>query len=156
MALTALALRLAILPQATTDGGDAPSRVWIAVDWLASPHVITHAVWGPLHTYLIALSLALVPDPVHAPIVLSLGLSVAACVAMNRFAATELGDERAALLVALAFAVYPVAVRNGVSVRSETPFALLLLLAMIAVARARRENGSWRDAAAGGIALTLA
>jgi hypothetical protein len=156
VALTALAARLAVLPQATTDGGDAPSRVWIAQDWLASPHLITHAVWGPLHTYLIALSLAVVPDLVHAPIVLSLGLSVAACVAMNRFAATELGDERAALLVALAFAVYPVAVRNGVSVRSETPFALLLLLAMIAVARARRESGSWRDAAAGGIALTLA
>jgi hypothetical protein len=154
--LTALAARLVVLPHATTDGGDAPSRVWIAQDWLASPHLITHAVWGPLHTYLIALSLALVPDPVHAPVVLSVGLSVAACVAMNRFAATELGNERAALLVALAFAVYPVAVRNGVSVRSETPFALLLLLAMIAVARARRESGSWRDAAAGGIALTLA
>jgi hypothetical protein len=60
------------------------------------------------------------------------------------------------LLAALSYSVYSVAVRNGVSVRSETPFAFFLLLGLIAVARARREDGSWRQAAAGGVALTLA
>jgi hypothetical protein len=156
VALTAIAARLAVLPNATADGGDAASRVWIAWDWLADPHVITHGVWGPLHTYLIGLALAVVPDPVWSPVVLSVSLSTAACVAMYRFAALELADQRAALLVALTYAVYPIALRNGVSVRSETPFALFLLLSMIAVARARGEGGSWRDAAAGGVALTFA
>ncbi len=156
VALVAAAARLAVLPFATTDGGDAPSRVWNAQTWMSDPGPITHGVWGPLHTYLIALSMALVPDPVHAPVALSVGLSVAGAVAMYPFVRVQFDSGRAALLVALLYAVYPIAIRNGVSVRSETPFALFLLLSMIAVALARREDGSWRHAAAGGLALTLA
>ncbi len=123
---------------------------------MSDPRPITHGVWGPLHTYLIALSMTLVPDPVHAPVALGIGLSVAAAVAMYVFVRTELESSRAALLVALSYAVYPIAIRNGVSVRSETPFALSLLLSMMAISLARREGGSWRHAAAGGLALTLA
>ncbi|HEU5169493.1 MAG TPA: glycosyltransferase family 39 protein [Gemmatimonadales bacterium] len=156
VALVAAAARLAVLPFATTDGGDAPSRVWKAWTWMSDPGPITYGVWGPLHTYLIALSLALVPDPVHAPIALSIGLSVAGAVAMYAFVRVEFESARGALLAALSYAVYPIAIRNGVSVRSEAPFALFLLLAMIGVALARREEGSWRHAAAGGLALTLA
>jgi hypothetical protein len=156
VALVAAAARLAVLPFATTDGGDAPSRVWNAWTWMSDPGPITHGIWGPLHTYLIAFSLALVADPVHAPVALSIGLSVAGAVAMYAFVRVEFDSGRAALLVALSYAVYPIAIRNGVSVRSETPFALLLLLSMIAVSLARRREGSWRQAAAGGLALTLA
>jgi len=154
--LVATAARLAVLPFATTDGGDAPSRVFIAWAWMSDPRLITHGAWGPLHTYLIALAMTLVPDPVHAPVALSIGLSVAAAVAMYAFVRIEFESPRAALLVALTYAVYPIAIRNGVSVRSETPFALFLLLSMIAISLARREGGSWRHAAAGGLALTLA
>ncbi len=155
VALVAAAGRLAVLPFATTDGGDAPARVWKAWTWMSDPGPITHGVWGPLHTYLIALSIAVMPDPVHAPVALSVGMSAAGAVAMYVFVRVQFDSGRAALLVALPYAVYPVAIRNGVSVRSETPFALLLLLSMIAIALARRE-GSWRHAAAGGLALTLA
>jgi len=156
VAVVAAAARVAILPFATADGGDATARTWMAWDWMQDPRPITHGVWGPLHTYLIAFAMALNPDPVTAPVVLGIVLSVAAAVALYAFTAIEFESGRAAWIVALTYAVYPIAIRNGVSVRSETPFALLLLLSMIAVARARQNPGSWRAAAAGGLALTAA
>lgn len=154
--LTAAAARLLVLPFATTDGGDAASRVWSAWSWLAEPHLITHGVWGPLHTYLIAAALSLRPDPVHAPVALGVLVSVATPAVMYAFVQVEFASRRAALLVALTYALYPIAIRNGVSVRSETPFAFFLVLAMLGVAYARRADGSWRHAAAGGLALTVA
>src|SRR5262245_5578215 len=71
----ALGARLAVLPFATSDGGDAPSKVWMASEWLSHPQLLTHGVWGPLHTYLIALALWIVPDLVRAPVALSLMFS---------------------------------------------------------------------------------
>lgn len=152
----ALAVRLSALPFATTDGGDAPSRVWAGWDWLAHPRLLTHGVWGPLHFYLIGLSLWMVPDPVQAPAALSVVFSVASAALLYWFVRLEFGEPREALLVGSTYAVYPIAIRNGVSVRSETPFVFFLLLAMIWLARARGTAGDWRHAAASGIALTLA
>lgn len=152
----ALGVRLAVLPFATSDGGDSAYRVWIAMDWLAKPELLTHGVWGPLHFYLLALTLVLRGDPVVAPVLLGVLLSTASAVLMYLFVEMEFGSRRAALLAALSYSVYSVAIRNGVSVRSETPFAFFLLVGLIAIAHARREEGSWRHAAAGGVALTLA
>lgn len=152
----ALAVRLAVLPFATSDGGDAASRVWAGWEWVDHPRLLTYGVWGPLHTYLVALSLWIVPDPVYAPIALSVLFSVASAGAVYWFTRIEFQDPRAALLVGLTYAVYPVAIRNGVSVRAETPFVFFMLLSMIALVQARAEAGSWRSAAAAGVALTLA
>jgi len=156
--LVALAVRTAVLPFATSDGGDAPSRVWAAREWLFHPRLLTHGVWGPLHTYLIALSLWAVPDPVHAPVIMSMLFSVASAGALYCFTRLEFGDPRAVLLVGLTYAAYPIAIRNGVSVRSETPFVFFLLLGMIALAlaRTRAGAGSWRWAVGAGVSLTLA
>jgi hypothetical protein len=152
----ALGARLAVLPFATSDGGDAPSKVWMGSEWLSHPQLVTHGVWGPLHTYLIAFALWIAPDPVRAPVVMSLMFSVASAVAMYWFLRTEFESRRAALLVGLTYAVYPIAIRNGVSVRSETPFAFFLLLGMIALARLRARRSSIGLAAAAGLCLTLA
>jgi len=156
VALLALALRLVILPYATSDGGDSASRVWLAMDWMARPRLLSSGIWGPLHFYLIALALAIHPDPVSAPVIMSVLLATAGAVLMYWFVDLEFGSRRAALLTALTFAVYSVAVRNSVSVRSETPFTCFVLLTFVALALARREGGTWRHAIAGGIALTLA
>jgi hypothetical protein len=156
VALTAVAARLAVLPFATADGGDASSRTWSAWEWMLDPRPITHGVWGPLHTYLLAAAMALYPDPVRAAVALGLVLSAAAAAALYVFTRIEIGGARGALVTGLTYAIYPVAIRNGVSVRSETPFTLFLLLSMIAVALARREEGTSGQAAAGGLALTAA
>jgi 4-amino-4-deoxy-L-arabinose transferase-like glycosyltransferase len=156
VALLAAVIRLAVLPFATTDGGDAVHRVWIAWRWLEDPQFIPHHVWGPLHFYLIGGVLALFLDPVLPPVVLHVMLGVAISLLLYVFTRIEFGSERAALIVALTSAVYPVAVRNSVSVRSETPCALFVLAAMIFVSRARRMQDGRTQAIAGGFFMTLA
>jgi len=151
----ALLARLAVLPFAGSDGGDAPSRVWIAQDWMAHPTLITEGLWGPLHFYLLALVMWVIPDPVHGPAVVGVLLSSASALLMYRFVEIEVGEPRLALVVALAYALYPISIRNGVSVRSETPFVFFLLVTMIALATARRPDGTWRHAAVAGVSLTL-
>jgi hypothetical protein len=63
----------------TTDGSDAPGWVWNAV----------------------------VPDQVRAPVILSAVLSMAGAVAIYPFVLAQFESRRPALLVALAFALYP-------------------------------------------------
>jgi 4-amino-4-deoxy-L-arabinose transferase-like glycosyltransferase len=158
LAITALALvvRLALLPFATTDGGDAISRTWIAWRWLSDPEFITHGVWGPLHTYLLGAVLAVFPDPIHAPLVLHVAFGVAAVWLIYLFTKEVFSSTRAALLVAAIYALYPVAIRDSISVRSESIFVIFLLAAMLLVAIARSERGRANHAAGAGLALTLA
>ena len=145
-----------MLPIATTDGSDSVSRVWAAWRWLSDPHWITHGVWGPLHFYMIGAVMAVFTDPVLPPILLHVGFGIAAAVVMDAFTRIEFGGRRAALLAALTFAVYPIAVRNSVAVRSEAPFVLLLLAAMRSIASARRDSGGRRHAILAGLCMTLA
>jgi 4-amino-4-deoxy-L-arabinose transferase-like glycosyltransferase len=156
VALLAAAIRLAVLPHATTDGGDAVYRVWIAWRWLDAPQFIPHHGWGPLHFYLIGGVLALFPDPVLPPIILHVMLGVGISLLLYVFTRLEFGSGRAALIVALTSAVYPVAVRNSVSVRSETPCALFVLAAMVFISRARKTDNGRAQAIAAGFFMTLA
>jgi hypothetical protein len=150
------AARVVFLPDATTDGGDSVGRVWNSIRWLEDPHLITHGMWGPLHYYLLAFVLWFWPNPVLAPVGFHLLLGVATPLLVYAFTRTAIAGPRAALLVAVTYAVYPVAIRNSLSVRSEVPFVLFLLIAMIFVELARREEGSWKHALVAGMSLTLA
>lgn len=152
----ALAARLAALPFATSDGGDTAYRIWDGLAWLSDPRVLHSGVWGPLHFYLIGLSLFIVRDPVHTPVVMSVLFGVGSAALVYLFVRREFGKVRVALLAGLTYAIYPMAIRNSVSVRSETLCVFFILLTMLAVARARREDGTWRHAVGGGVALTLA
>ncbi len=156
LALLLAAGRVVFLPLATTDGGDSMSRVWGSIRWLEDPHLITHGIWGPLHFYLVAFALWIWPDPVHGPVALHVLIGVATPLLVYGFTRTAIAGPRAALLVAVAYAIYPIAIRNSLSVRSEVPFVLLLLSAMIFVELARRDGGSWKHALAAGTSLTLA
>ncbi|MEJ2340159.1 MAG: hypothetical protein P8Y15_14900 [Gemmatimonadales bacterium] len=156
LVLSLAAARVVFLPDAATDGGDSVSRVWGSIRWLEDPHLITHGVWGPLHTYLIAFALWIWPDPVSGSVGLHVLMGVATPLLVFALTRTAIAGPRAALLVAATYAIYPIAIRNSLSVRSEVPFVLLLLVAMIFVELARRDGGSWKQAVAAGIALTLA
>jgi hypothetical protein len=156
LALLLAAGRVVFLPLATTDGGDSVSRVWQSISWLEDPHLITHGLWGPLHFYLVAFALWIWPDPVHGPVGLHVLIGVATPLLVYAFTRTAIAGPRAALLVAIAYALYPIAIRNSLSVRSEVPFVLLLLCAMIFVELARRDGGSWKHALVAGASLTLA
>ncbi|MCG8692293.1 MAG: glycosyltransferase family 39 protein [Minwuiales bacterium] len=154
--LVAAGMRIAVLPFATTDGGDSIYRVWIALRWLEDPGFITHGTWGPLHFYMLGALMAVIPDTVTAPVLLHVVLGIAAPTLMYAFVRIEFSSHRAALLAALTFAVYPILVRNSVSVRAETPFVLMLLASMVCMALARGNDGRWQQAVAAGLFLTLA
>ena len=152
----ALVARLLVLPFATTDGGDLVARTWIAWRWLSDPEFITHGVWGPLHFYLIGAAMALFPDPVYAPLSLHVVFGVVAPLLVYAFTRETFSSSRAALLVAAMYALYPVAIRNSVSVRAETIFVVFMLASMLFLAIARSERGRPIHAAGAGLALTLA
>lgn len=156
IAVVALAARLAVLPFATTDGSNSAARVWISWQWLDDPGVITHGVWGPLHFYLIGAVLALTDDPVMAPIILHVLFGVGAAILFYIFVGLEFGGPNSALLVGLAFALYPVLLRASVAVRAEAPFVLFVLASMVLLSLARTRAPAIAWAAAAGLMLTMA
>jgi 4-amino-4-deoxy-L-arabinose transferase-like glycosyltransferase len=134
------AIRAFCLHFATMNSADSATRVWIAWQWLSDPKIITHGVWGPLHFYLIAASMALVRDPVFSPILLHVVIGSLTPVLVYFFTIREFVSHRASMLVALTYAFYPIAISNSLTARSETPFVFFLLLSLILVSDARQQR----------------
>jgi hypothetical protein len=126
------------------------------MSWLQEPHLITHGVWGPLHYYLMAMVIGIAPDALSAATGLHLVLGVTTPLLVYAFTRAAFAGPRAALLVAASYAIYPIAIRNSLQVRSEVPFVLLLLIGLVFVELARREDGSWKHALGAGLSITLA
>ena len=95
-------------------------------------------------------------DPITAPVVMHVLLGSATPAVLYLFTNRLFQAPRAALAVGIAFALYPIAIRNSLSVLAQAPFALLLALTILALAHARDRDGDWRHALAAGVALTLA
>jgi hypothetical protein len=151
----ALFARLLVLPFSTTDSGDIAMRTWMAWRWLSDPEFITYGPLGPLHFYLIGATLALAPDPLYAPMGLHIIFGLMAPSLIYLFTKEEFSSSRAALLVAAMYALYPVAIRNSMTVRSETIFVVFMLASMWLLAIARSNRGLPIHAAGAGLALTL-
>lgn len=152
----ALAIRVFCLQFATTNSADPTTRIWNAWRWLSDPTIITHGVWGPLHYYLIAASMALVRDPIFPPILLHVLFGALTPVLLYFFTKKEFGGHRSSIIVAISYAFYPIAISNSLTARSETPFVFFLLLSFIFISSIRQNHGSWRHALGAGICLTLA
>ena len=152
----ALAVRLALLPLASHETLDQAARVFIAWRWADDPFLLLHGIWPPLHFLLLGTVLRLFPDPIMAPVWLHLLLGCATPAVVYLFTHRLFGSPRAALAVGVAFAIYPIAIRDSLSVLAQTPFVLLVALSMLALVNARGRTGDWRHALAAGFALTLA
>jgi hypothetical protein len=150
-----LLVRLLAVPFAMTDHADAVTRIFIAQRWLENPEIITHGVWGPLHTYMLAGMLALWNDPVYAPVVLNSILSAATAIPLYLFVKRE-WNETSALFTACLYLAYPVAIRYGLMAMTEIPFIFFIALAMWMLSRARDEDADWKPAFMAGIFITLA
>lgn len=151
-----LGIRLLLFPFSTINSADAVTRTWIAWKWLSNPYIITYGVWGPLHFYLIALSMVFVRDPVIPPVLLHIVFSVATPILLYFFTRNEFGNNRASILVAFTFLFYPLAISNSLVVTAETPFVFFLVLCLLFLSKARRDQDSWKHAMGAGISLTLA
>ncbi|MFO1067142.1 MAG: glycosyltransferase family 39 protein [Geminicoccaceae bacterium] len=153
--LLALAVRIAAWPWAANDSIDHTFRVWIAWRWAEDPFPLTYGVWGPLHFVMMGPLIRLFGDPIVTPVVLHIVLGALIAPLVYLFARREFESPDGALMAGVAFALYPVAVLNSLSVRAETPFTLFLALAILALARARaRDLYRWPILA--GLLLTLA
>ena len=152
----ALAVRLALLPLASHETLDQAARVFIAWRWADDPFLLLHGIWPPLHFLLLGTVLRLFPDPIMAPVWLHLLLGCATPAVVYLVTHRLFGSPRAALAVGVAFALYPIAIRDSLSVLAQTPFVLLVALSMLALVNARGRTGDWRHALAAGFALTLA
>jgi len=152
--LLALAVRLLGLPFATADSWDHAARIWAAWRWIDDPFPLTWGVWGPLHYVLMGPVIRLF-GPSPAPTLLHVAIGSLVPPLVYLFTRREFGRRAGALVAGVAAALAPVAILNSLSVRSETPFAVLILAAMLALSQARRARSvPW--AAAAGLALTLA
>jgi 4-amino-4-deoxy-L-arabinose transferase-like glycosyltransferase len=152
----ALSVRLLAFPFATTDEGDSVWRTWIAWRWLSEPKLITYGVWGPLHTYLIALSMAIGRDPVIPPVLLQILFSAPTAFLLYLFMRREFAGSRVSLFIAIAYVFYPMAMSTSLTITAEAPFNFFLVLVLFLLSLARQEQGSWKHALGAGIALTLA
>lgn len=150
-----LTIRLCAIPFSMTDEADAVTRIFIALEWMQNPHLITFGVWGPFHTYMIAGILTLWNDPVYAPILLNSIISAAIAIPLYLFVKQE-WNEKAALFVTCIYIVYPVAIRYGLVALSEIPFIFFLILTLWLLSCARDETGNWKHALLAGLAITLA
>lgn len=156
IACLGLGTRFLAFPFATTNSSDPISRIWIAWHWLSNPEIITHGVWGPLHFYLIAFSMAIVRDPIVPPVLLNIIFSAATAILLYFFIKSEFGSHSVSLLVAVTYIFYPIAVRESLMATEVPPFLFFLILSLLFLSITRQDQGSWKHALYAGIALTLA
>jgi 4-amino-4-deoxy-L-arabinose transferase-like glycosyltransferase len=135
---------------------DAVTRIWHAIEWMQSPHLITAGRQGPLHLYLLALSIWIGKDILLGPIVMHILFSVGTAVVLYLFTRVEFESENGSLLVGLAFSLYPVAVRNSLSAMPESIFVFLMALTIYFLARGFRQPGTYSFEFMAGVSLTLA
>lgn len=153
--LIGLVIRFLAIPFSMPIEADGVTRIFMAIEWLANPEVISYGVWGPLHTYLIAGSLLVWNDPVYAPVVLNSLLSAAVAIPLYLFVKRE-WNESAGLFVTCMYLVYPVAMRYGLVAMSEIPYIFFIALTMLFLSHARDEREDWQYALLAGLMITIA
>jgi hypothetical protein len=156
LVLFSLAIRLFYMPYASIEDADSVTRFWAGLRWASHPDIYISGVWGPLHFYLIGLTTKIFPASSWAPTILHISFSVATVVTLYVFTKLEFGSSRAAFLAALIWALYPVAIRLSIDVRSETIFVFFLSLSMVFLSLAIRRRESALYAVAAGVCLTCA
>ncbi len=119
--------------------GDAVVRTELGLRWLNRPHWIASFKdgayqFGPLHLYLLGLSLKLVPEREHAGRLLSLVLATVSTFPLH-FLARRLFDWRAGVVACLGLAAWGIHIQMSDTAGSEALSLLLSLWLFAAVAR---------------------
>jgi hypothetical protein len=149
-----LLLRLLAVPYAQVAHGDAVSRIFLTWQNLSDPLAYIKTNWGPLHFFLIAGALLIWPDPIYSPMILHVLFSVATAIPVYSFVKRE-WDETAALYIAAASLLYPIAFRQSFLALTEVPFVFFAMWSLNCVSRVRQEP-RLLFAVLAGVFLTLA
>ena len=153
--LLSIIFRLIAMPFSMTTEADAVSRIFMAIEWIQKPYLISSGVWGPLHTYLIAGILFIWNNPIYAPILLNIFFSAAVAIPLYFFVKRE-WNENAGLFTTCIYLIYPVAIRNSLMALSEIPFIFFVTLTLLFLSFAMGGKNNWKYAFMAGIFLTLA
>lgn len=154
--LGVLAVRLIILPWSQTVHADAVSRVFLALDWLAHPHYIANGYWGPLHHYLTALALWILPDWVIAPKVLNILFASLSVFPLYWFTKNVFGNRQGAVSVSLIYGFSPIVMHTSFQALADVSYAFFVLCSMCFLSEGLKQNGKIIYAIFGGLAITLA
>lgn len=154
--LLVLAVRSIILPWSQTIHADAVSRVFLAWEWLANPHYIVNGYWGPLHHYLTAFALWLLPDWVIAPKVLNIFLASLSILPLYGFTKNVFGSRSGAVYVSLIYGFSPVVMHNSFQALAGVMYAFFVLSSMYFLSEGIKQNGKLVYAMLAGIAITMA
>lgn len=130
LVLAGFVIRVVSIPFADNYKADAVSRIMIAQNWLAHPHIITSGVWPPLHFYLLALFRRLGHDPWLTSVMLSVVLGSLAVIPIVKFVRIEFDSRRVALLAGILFMLYPLGFQLSLLSMSEVPFIFFLWLSI--------------------------
>ncbi len=136
--------RLLLMPFNENFYGDAVARMELAERWLREPHLITAYgdgayQFGPLHLYLVAFALKLVPDKALAGRLVSFLFGVLAVVPLFSLTRRVFGW-RSGVWAGLAFCVWGMHLQMSTTAASES-LALFLMLSVFAlIARGLDEN----------------
>ncbi|WP_257449180.1 ArnT family glycosyltransferase [Archangium lipolyticum] len=140
----ALLPRLLLMPFNENFYGDAVARVELAERWLRQPHLITSYgdgafQFGPLHLYLVAFALELVPDKALAGRLVSLLFGVLSVVPLFSLTRRVFGW-RSGVWTGLAFSVWGMHLQMSTTAASEALSLFLMLSVFALIARGLDEN----------------
>lgn len=147
-------LRLACLPFAEAIDADAVTRIFMAQEWWAQPHLIVEGVWPPFHEYLYGLLVGLSGDRIYTPIIFTMILSSLLAWPVYSLVRREF-SERGAFWAALAVVLSPVLFHNSFHTLSGTVFLLCVAFSWNAFSLALREV-NLKNAVYAGLWITLA
>lgn len=154
--LLALVVRMIFLPWSQTVHADAVTRVFLSQDWLANPHYIFHGYWGPLHIYLNAFFLWVIPGNVTGPKLLNILLVTISVFPIYRFTQNIFGSRTGAVFVSLIYVLCPVIMRNSLQSLAGVSYAFFVLMSMYFLSEGLKGEARFRYAAFAGISITLA
>jgi len=137
----ALGVRLISLRFSDNCHWDGVLRIYNALRWMEKPHLITHGMWGPLHTYLISLALMMYDNVLVSPVLMNAILGSLIIFPLSYIVRREFGD-RIALYSAVIYSIYPVAFRYSLLSFSEIPYNFLLFLSLSLLFLSRERNNS--------------
>lgn len=155
-ALAALVVRLVAIPWAHTVQADAVSRIHIAYEWLLDPYYIKEGYWGPLHHYLNALFMLMLPGKVAGPMALNILCATLTVFPLYGFTLNLFGSRRGAVFASLLYVFSPIVLWTSLQALSEVPYGLFLAMALFALSQGDRQGASYRSAILGGLFITCA
>ncbi len=154
--LAALVVRLAALHWSQTVQADAVSRIHIAYEWLMDPYYIKEGYWGPLHHYLNALFMLMLPGNTAGPLALNILCATLTVIPLYGFTRNVFGSRQGAVFASLLYVFSPIILWTSMQALSEVSYGFFLAISLYALSWPLRHAKDYRGMILGGVLITCA